>query len=89
VQAANGRYEAVFSVTPMFGFGRGRVKTKTDFAVNQFCKFKPQNLADLNHAWDFWLISLNLQKRRGFLHAHAEETITTGSFAAFEFTSTR
>jgi len=43
----------------------------------------------LNHAWDFWLISLNLQKRRGFLHAHAEETITTGSFAAFEFTSTR
>jgi hypothetical protein len=40
VQAANGRYEAVFSVTPMFGFGRGRVKTKTDFAVNQFCKIQ-------------------------------------------------
>jgi hypothetical protein len=23
----------------------------------------------LNHAWDFWLVSLNLQKCRGFLHS--------------------
>jgi hypothetical protein len=48
---------------------RGCVKTKADLAVNHSAKFKLQNLADSNRAWDFFFVSINLQKCRGFLRS--------------------
>src|SRR6266702_2735919 len=32
-------------------------------------KFSPRDLADLKHAWDFWLVSVDWQKCRGFSHS--------------------
>jgi hypothetical protein len=60
---------AISSVHSRTGRGRGCVKAKTDLAVNNFLqKCKLRNLADLNHDWDFWRVSLNLQKCRVLLH---------------------
>src|SRR5258708_21247921 len=46
-------------------------------------KFSPRDLADLKHAWDFWLVSVDWQKCRGFSHSlDPKATFATGSFVS-------